>query len=207
MKTIIFIGPPGCGKGTHAKRLSEKYGIVQVSVGDLLRREIKEGTETGRKVSALLREGRLVSDQIVMELVKGALSEHGGRDILFDGFPRKVSQAKMLQDVLPEFQRDVNRAVLFVVSDDEVVRRISGRRIDPETGRIYHVEFDPPPAGVKVVQRDDDREEVVKKRLEIYHRETEPVADFYRKLGRLAEVDGEGTVPEVYEQVVRALGL
>ena len=204
-RTILFMGPPGCGKGTHASRLAEEYGVVPVSVGELLRQAVKAGTEVGKKVAALMSSGKLVPDETAVEVVREALKGNSGRNLLFDGFPRSLKQAQMLDALLPEFDRKVDAAVLFLVSDNEVIRRISGRRIDQATGKIYHVEFNPPPPGVETIQRADDREEVVKERLDIYHSQTEPVAGYYREQGRLIEIDGEGTPDEVYSRLIAAL--
>ncbi len=204
-RTILFIGPPGCGKGTHADRLSEEYGIVPISVGELLRKAVESGTETGKRIADLMAQGMLVPDEIAMEVVKDALEDHSDMDLLFDGFPRSVKQAESLDRLLPDFDRKVDAAILFRVSDQEVIRRISGRRMDPATGKIYHIEFNPPPPDIKTVQREDDREEVVRKRLDIYHSQTEPVTDYYRKRGRLVEIDGEGTPDEVYSRLTEVL--
>jgi adenylate kinase len=204
-RTILFMGPPGCGKGTHASRLAEEYGVVPVSVGELLRQAVKAGTEVGKKVAALMSAGKLVPDETAVEVVRESLKGNSGNNLLFDGFPRSLKQAQMLDRLLPEFDRKVDAAVLFLVSDSEVIRRISGRRIDQATGKIYHVDFNPPPPGAETIQRADDREEVVKERLDIYHSQTEPVAGYYRKQGRLIEIDGEGTPDEVYSRLVAAL--
>jgi len=199
------MGPPGCGKGTHAGRLAEEYGFIPVSVGELLRQAVKSGTPTGKKVEALMAQGRLVPDETAIEVVRGALNEHQGNNLLFDGFPRSLNQAVMLDKLLPDFDRTVDAAILFLVSDQEVIRRISGRRMDPSTGKIYHIQFNPPPPGVQTVQRSDDREEVVKQRLEVYHSESEPVAEYYRKQKKLMEIDGEGRPEQVYLRLLNAL--
>ncbi len=204
-RTILFIGPPGCGKGTHAYRLSEEYDIVPISMGELLRKAVESGTETGKRIADLMAQGMLVPDEIAMEVVKDALENHSDIDLLFDGFPRSVNQARHLDGLLPDFGRKVDAAILFRVSDQEVIRRISGRRMDPATGKIYHIEFNPPPPGIKTVQRKDDREEVVRKRLDIYHWQTEPVTDYYREKGGLVEIDGEGTPDEVYSRLIEVL--
>ncbi len=204
-KTVVFIGPPGCGKGTHADRLSEEYGMIPISVGELLRKAVEAGTETGKRIADLMAQGLLVPDEIALEVVKDALEDHGDMNLLFDGFPRSVTQARHLDRLLPDFHRRVDAAVLFRVSDQEVIRRISGRRMDPATGKIYHIEFNPPPPGIKTVQRKDDREEVVRKRLDIYHSQTEPVTEYYRERGRLVEIDGEGTPDEVYSRLTEVL--
>ncbi len=199
------MGPPGCGKGTHAARLEEEYRLTAVSVGALLRQAVKAGTETGKKVAGFMAEGRLVPDETAMEVVRDALKENHENNLLFDGFPRSLNQAVMLDDILPDFGRKVDAAVLFNVSDQEVIRRISGRRMDPYTGKIYHIVFNPPPKGIQTVQRADDREEVVKQRLEVYHSQSEPVAEYYRKQGKLVDIDGEGTPEQVYERLINAL--
>ncbi len=203
--TVVFIGPPGCGKGTHAARLSKEYKILPVSVGEYLRREVKAKTELGVKIADIISRGELVSDEIAVEVVKGVFYSNRDKNILLDGFPRTVTQAVLLDEVLLGYKRQVDIAVYFKVSDKEVIRRISGRRMDPVTGKIYHIEFNPPPEGVNTIQRDDDRIEVIKKRLELFHKETAPVADYYKKQKKIAEIDGEGKPDEVYSRLLSAI--
>ena len=180
-KTLIFLGAPGAGKGTQAQRLSEDKGFIQVSTGDILRANVKEGTELGKEAKKYMEAGKLVPDKLIIAMVEEKLKELEDRDIILDGFPRTVKQAEALEELLNNVGRNLDVVILFDVSDEEVIRRITGRRIDPKTGRVYHVEFNPPPEDVEVIQRDDDKEEVVKKRLEIYHSQTAPLIDFYEK--------------------------
>ncbi len=203
--TIVFIGPPGCGKGTHAAKLSNDYDILPVSVGEYLRQEVKAKTELGVKIAYIMSRGELVSDEIAVEVVKGVCYSNREKNILLDGFPRTVKQAVLLDEFLPDYNRQVDIAVYFKVSDKEVIRRISGRRLDPLTGKIYHIEFNPPPEGVHTIQRDDDRIEVIKKRLELFYNETAPVADYYKKQKKIAEIDGEGALDEVYSRLLSAI--
>ncbi len=203
--TLVFLGPPGSGKGTHAAMLAKDRGFVQVSVGELLRREVERGSELGLQVREIMNTGALVPDQVVLQVVRRALDGLRGRKIILDGFPRSVAQARMLDGLLEEFRRRVDLALFFALEDRQVIERISGRRVDPETGKIYHVVWNPPPPGVKTVQRDDDREDVVRQRLRIYHEITEPVAAYYRKSGRLVEIDASGGVEHVYSMVLRVI--
>ena len=204
-ETLVFIGPPGCGKGTHASMLASDRGFVQVSVGELLRGEVEKGSELGRQVREIMKSGALVPDEVAIEVVRGALEGFREQKIIFDGFPRTLAQARMLDGLLEEFRRGVDVALFFSVEDSEVIKRISGRRMDPETGKIYHVVWNPPPPGVETVQRDDDREEVVRQRLKVYHEMTEPVVEYYREMGRLVEIDASGSVEQVYRLVLEVI--
>ena len=204
-KTLIFLGAPGSGKGTQAQRLSEDKGFIQVSTGDILRANVKEGTELGKEAKKYMEAGKLVPDKLIIAMVEKKLKELEDRDIILDGFPRTVKQAEALEGLLNNVGRNLDVVILFDVSDEEVIRRITGRRIDPKTGRVYHVEFNPPPEDVEVMQRDDDKEEVVKKRLEVYHSQTAPLIDFYKKKEKLVKIDASKSPDEVYQDLLKII--
>lgn len=209
---LILLGPPGAGKGTQADFICAHLGIPKISTGDMLRAAVSAGTELGLKAKAVMDRGDLVSDDIILGLVKERIAAPdcaGG--FLFDGFPRTIPQAEGLVaiDVV------VDLVVEIQVADDEIVRRMSGRRVHPGSGRSYHIEFNPPKTpdvddetGEPLIQRDDDHEDTVRRRLSVYHAETQPLVDFYtthsEAAGRLEAVSGVGAVSEVRERI-RAL--
>jgi adenylate kinase len=182
---IILLGAPGAGKGTQAEYLRETYGIPQISTGDMLRAAVKAGTPLGMQVKSVMESGGLVTDDIIISLIKERIQQPDcANGFLFDGFPRTIPQAQALVDA--EINIDV---VLEIdVPDEEIVRRLSGRRVHPESGRIYHIENKPPRVagkddvtGEPLIQRDDDKEATVRKRLEVYHTQTKPLVSFYKK--------------------------
>ena len=210
---VILLGPPGVGKGTQAARLADAEGWQHVSTGDLLRAARREGTELGQKAQAFMDAGELVPDSLILDLVrdhlKGMAPEAG---ILLDGFPRTTAQADGLGGVLTEVGRQVDRVVLFEAPDETLVERLSGRRTCPECKAGYHVRFDPPKkdgvcdkCGAGLVQRDDDRPDAIRQRLETFHDQTAPLVDYYEKKGLLARVDGEGPMEEVAGRIRAAL--
>lgn len=202
-----MLGPPGAGKGTQAERLAEYFGVAHLSTGDMLRAAIAEGTELGRKAEGYVNAGELVPSELLADVVAERLYEEG--EFLLDGYPRNVEQAKFLE-TLEGLPLD---GVLYINVDDEaLVRRLTGRRICPEDGTIYHVENDPPPngtdcgvCGAELVQREDDGEETVRRRLGVYKEETEPLVDFYKSRGLLVEIDGEETVDGVFARAAEVL--
>ena len=209
---VILLGAPGAGKGTQAQFIMEQYGIPQISTGDMLRAAIKNGTELGNKVKAVMDSGALVSDEIIIALVKERIAQsdcaHG---FLFDGFPRTIPQAEALRDA----GVGIDHVVEIAVADEEIVKRMSGRRVHPESGRTYHVVFNPPKeegkddvTGEPLVQRVDDEEETVRKRLGVYHDQTAPLVEFYRQLGGetgYSCVAGVGSVDQIRQQVLASL--
>ncbi|MBA2442667.1 MAG: adenylate kinase [Rubrobacter sp.] len=205
---VVLLGPQGAGKGTQAQRISEKTGAEHISTGDLVRAEIKAGSELGRKIKDYNDRGELVPDEIIIEMAKPYLSET--ESWLLDGFPRNEAQARALDEALQEIGRDLDWAVALEAPDEELVMRLSGRRQSQATGKIYHVEHDPPPEGGDdkgpFIQREDDAEGAIRRRLEIYHEHTEPLKDYYGEKGILVTVDATRGIPEVTGDVLREMG-
>jgi adenylate kinase len=206
---IIFIGPPGAGKGTQAAFLVGKYGIPHISTGDMLRAAVKAGTPLGKLADEAMKAGKLVSDDIIIGLVGERIAEPDAQTgFLLDGFPRTVPQAEALDAALNAAGAPLDAVLLLEVPDDLIVERITGRRTDPETGTIYHLTFNPPPADVagRVQQRKDDTEEACRARLSSYHNQTSPLVPFYASRGLLKKVDGVGDPKDVTARIVGALG-
>ncbi len=211
---IILLGGPGAGKGTQANFIKEKYNIPQISTGDMLRAHVKAGTELGKAAKKIMDEGGLVPDDIIMGMVKERIEEDDCKNgYLFDGFPRTIPQAEAMK----EAGIGIDAVVEIDVPDEEIIKRMSGRRVHPGSGRTYHVIFNPPKeegkddvTGEPLVQRDDDKEETVKERLKVYHEQTEPLIDFYTKEakeGKLkyVKVNGVGSVEEIRDQIFAGL--
>lgn len=212
---IVLLGAPGSGKGTQAKKLVTDYGFPQVSTGDLLRDAVARGTEYGLQAKAAMDAGRLVSDDIVLGILQERLSRpDAAGGFILDGYPRNLAQAEALEGVLARLGQPLDAAVLMEVDLAILMKRLTGRRSCPNCGRVYNIYFLPPPAdgrcgncGAELVQRSDDREETIGRRLEVYRAETEPLIGYYRRLGKLKVVEAEGELEEVYARLVRALGL
>jgi adenylate kinase len=206
---LILLGPPGAGKGTQAERLVEDFDLPYYATGDILRAAVKEGTELGRKAKEYMDRGDLVPDEVIRDVIVERIDSPEALDgFLLDGFPRTLPQAEALQEALEPLGRRPTAVLYIEASDDEVVRRLSGRRVNPKTGRVYHVEFDPPKNegfddidGTKLVQRDDDREETIKHRLEVFHEQTEPLVDYYERQGLLRRFDGSRSPDEVHQHI------
>jgi adenylate kinase len=206
---IILLGPQGAGKGTQAQRLSRKTGAKHISTGDIVRAEIKSGSELGQKVQDFNDRGELVPDEIIVEMAKPYLDDADAW--LLDGFPRNEAQAKALDDALKDLDIELDAAVALEAPDDELVERLSGRRTSDATGRVYHVEHDPPPEDPEedpgpFVQRKDDTEEAIRRRLAIYHEQTEPLKEYYEERGLLTTVDARKSISEVTEEILSAVG-
>lgn len=213
---IILLGAPGAGKGTQAQFICERFHIPHLSTGDMLRAARRAGSELGRQAESYMEAGELVPDELIIALVKERIAEPDcANGFLFDGFPRTIPQAEALESE----GVNVDRVVEIDVPDDEIVRRLSGRRVHEASGRVYHVLFNPPQVdgrddetGEELVQRDDDREETVRKRLEVYHEQTRPLVDFYRELASSKpsasyhRISGMGTVDDIRERIISALG-
>lgn len=201
---LMFLGPPGAGKGTVASRLSEEKDIPHISTGDIFRAAIRDETDLGKKVKAILDRGDLVPDELTVSLVRERLDQpDAGKGYILDGFPRTIGQAEAL-DAFSKLEKVLN----FQISDEEVVKRLSGRRIHKPSGRTYHVEFNPPKApgkddvtGEDLIQRPDDTKEAIENRLDVYKKQTAPLIDYYEKKGILIDVDATGSPSEVYESV------
>jgi len=211
---LILFGPPGAGKGTQAQRLLAAYGTPQISTGDILRQAVKDGTPAGRQAKPLMEAGKLVPDALVISIVEERLKRADCQaGFVLDGFPRTVAQAEALDAMLTSLGRRIDHVLSLEVPLEMVVERLTGRRCCPADGRVYHVTEAPPKAagvcdacGSALVQRPDDREEVVRARQLTYRRDTEPLKAFYAKRGLLRSVDGTGTPDEVFARIQAALG-
>ncbi|HEX2738844.1 MAG TPA: adenylate kinase [Rubrobacter sp.] len=201
------MGPQGAGKGTQAHRIAERVGAKHISTGDIVRAEIKSGSELGQKVQDYNDRGELVPDEIIVEMAKPYLDDADAW--ILDGFPRNEAQAKALDKALEELGEDLDAVVALEAPDDALVERLSGRRQSEATGNIYHVEYDPPPEDGDdpgpFIQRKDDAEDAIRRRLEIYHEQTEPLKDYYAERGLLVTIDAEQDIPKVTEDILEAV--
>ncbi|MBT6411613.1 MAG: adenylate kinase [Betaproteobacteria bacterium] len=214
---LILLGPPGAGKGTQAAYLMEKYNIPQISTGDMLRAAVKDGTDLGVEAKKFMDAGGLVPDTVIIGLVKERINQDDcSNGFLFDGFPRTIPQANALNDA----GVDIDYVIEIDVNDEEIIKRLSGRRVHPESGRTYHVLFNTPKvegiddvSGEPLVQRDDDKEETIKKRLEVYHEQTELLIGYYSDLARTLtghapkykKFKGIGSLESIRDQIFKAL--
>ena len=211
---IILLGPPGAGKGTQAAGIVEKYNIPHISTGDIFRKNIKEGTDLGKKAKGFIDQGLLVPDELTVGLVTDRISQSDCENgFMLDGFPRNVAQAQHLDEYLKEVGISLNTVVNIEVDKDILVGRAVGRRICKACGATYHVEFNPPKVdgvcdvcGGELYQRADDNEETVSKRIQVYLDETKPLVDYYSKEGIIANINGEQSIDKVFEDIVEALG-
>ncbi|MDQ6800692.1 MAG: adenylate kinase [Acidobacteriota bacterium] len=209
---VIFIGPPGSGKGTQAKRLASRHAVPHISTGDMLREAIADGTELGRKAAPVISSGGLVSDELMVGIIKDRLKKADAKKgFILDGFPRTVSQAEKLENLVGNGTGGV-RVVQLLVPDEVIVKRIALRRSCPQCGAIYHLETAPPRNdqvcdrdGAELIARPDDNEQAVRTRLEAFHKQTLPVATFYKTKSVLRQVDGVGPVDEVFERIEKSL--
>lgn len=203
---LVFLGPLGAGKGTQAQLLQEREGIPQISTGDMLRRAMGEGTELGRKARVDVNRGELVPDDVMIGLIGERLREPDTRrGFILDGYPRTLGQAQALDRVLEALERSLDAVVYFQVSDKTIINRLGGRRVCRKAAHIFHVEFHSPRIpgrcdfdGSELFQREDDKEETVRHRLEVYHRQTEPLVEFYRSRGILETINAEAGIEDVY---------
>ncbi|MCW2898218.1 MAG: adenylate kinase [Streptosporangiaceae bacterium] len=209
---IVLVGPPGAGKGTQAQFIASHLSIPKISTGDIFRANVSGGTPLGQKAKAYMDRGDLVPDEVTIAMVRDRLAEDDAREgFLLDGFPRNVPQAETLKKILSEWDARVDLVLELVVDEDEVVRRLSGRRTCSECGRIWHVMFDDKKddvcddCGGQLFQRDDDKEETIRHRLEVYTEQTAPLVSFYADEGNLVGIDATGPVEEVTERALAAL--
>jgi len=214
---LILLGPPGAGKGTQAAYIMEKYNIPQISTGDMLRAAVKAGSELGRQAKSFMDSGGLVPDDVIIGLVKERIQENDCKNgFLFDGFPRTIPQA----DALREAGVEIDFVVEIDVDDEEIIKRLSGRRVHPDSGRTYHIDFNPPKTagiddvtGEPLIQRDDDKEDTIKKRLEVYHEQTELLVEYYSTQAqnvsntspKYVKVSGVGSLDAIKEKIFDAL--
>lgn len=211
-RRLVVLGPQGAGKGTQGSRLAQRQGIPAISTGDIFRANVGGGTELGRVAKGYMDRGDLVPDEVTVAMVADRLGRPDAADgFLLDGFPRNRAQAEALADMLRRLGVALDAVLHLTLSDEQIIRRLSGRRVDTRTGRVWHVESDPPPPDLVaqgvVVQRNDDRPEPIARRLEIFHAQTAPLIGYYADAGLLVTVDGDGSVDEVADRVAAALRL
>ncbi|MBC7344999.1 MAG: adenylate kinase [Clostridia bacterium] len=210
---LVLLGPPGAGKGTQASKLAEKYAIPHISTGEIFRRAYEEGTELGRKAREYMEKGALVPDEITVGIVRDRLDlPDAQRGFLLDGFPRNVAQAKALQELLKERNKELDAVINIVASRDSIIKRLTGRRVCARCGANYHIVYDPPErdgicdqCGGDLITRRDDSEDTVTRRLDVYEKETAPLVAYYEQQGLLRNVNGERSIEEVFREVVALL--
>lgn len=211
---IVLLGPPGAGKGTQAKSISNRYSIPHISTGDIFRKNISENTPLGIEAKSYMDNGQLVPDEVTINMVKDRLQQDDCKNgYLLDGFPRTVHQAEALDNFLTEREESIDTALLIEVPKEFILERMTGRRVCPSCGASYHIKFNPPTydgkcdlCGSDVIQRKDDTEETVKERLDVYENQTQPLIDFYKNKKQLSVVDGTQAINEVFESICKILG-
>lgn len=210
---IILLGPPGCGKGTQSQKLINEFGFVQLSTGDMLRAAIRKGTEIGLKAKSIIDKGELVSDEIVIGIVRERIfSKECKRGYMLDGFPRTIAQAKKLDQILLDRNQKIDVVIRLCVPDEILIKRIAGRRFHIKSGRSYNIDSNPPKiegkddiTGENLMQREDDKEEIVESRLKTYYELTEPLVGYYEKKSLLKEIDGTGFPESIYFEIKQTL--
>lgn len=203
---LVFLGPPGAGKGTQAKLLSQRMGFLHIATGDLLREAVKNQTPLGKRAKEYMDRGELVPDELIVQLIEETMPKDG--NVILDGFPRTVNQALALEEMLKGKGEKISKVLFFDVPDEVIIDRLSGRRVCSKCGAVYHVKYNPPKVegicdlcGGSLVQRDDDKEEVVKKRLEVYRKQTQPLIEFYQDRSIIYRLDAGKGVEELFEEV------
>ena len=213
MMGIILLGPPGAGKGTQAKKLTQEFSIPQISTGDMLRAAVKNGTALGKQAKAFMDAGGLVPDEVVIGIVKERLAESDcGKGFILDGFPRTIPQAKALDRVTKELGKEIRFVLSLEVDQGDLMERLCGRRTCTGCGAMYHVKFNPPKVegkcdkcGMALIQRDDDKEETITNRLDNYNKATAPLLDYYRNTGKIRSVMASGEIDAIYVEIVKIL--
>ena len=209
---IVLLGPPGSGKGTQAKMIAEKYGVVHISTGDILRENVRGGTDLGKEAKTYMDAGKLVPDELLINIIKDRLAKPdvaGG--YMLDGYPRTTPQAEAMDKILPELGQKIDVVVNIDVPDDELVKRLGGRRMC-QCGVSYHLKFNPPKkegicdvCGGELYHRDDDKEEAILNRLEVYKTQTQPLIVYYNKAGIIADINGAGEISEIFDEIAASL--
>jgi len=210
---IMLLGPPGGGKGTQAVKLFEKYKLPQISTGEILRAEIKKGSELGKEANQYVSKGLLVPDDIMVKIIKKRVVEKDCKDgFVLDGFPRTIPQAEALDEVLKGLGKKIDKVISIVVSEKFLVERLTGRRLCNKCGAGYHIKFSPPKqngkcdtCGGELIQREDDKEETIKKRFRVYQEQTAPLIRYYKQKGILKEVNGEGDIESIYKLIINSI--
>ncbi len=210
---IVMLGAPGAGKGTQARMISEKYDIPQISTGDIFRANIRNQTELGQKAKSYMDQGLLVPDELTLDLVVDRLAQDDcSNGYILDGFPRTIPQAEALTFALKSQKTKIDYAIDVEVPDDNIVQRMSGRRACPGCGATYHIRYNPPVSdnicdecGTELIQREDDKAETVQKRLDVYHKKTQPLIEYYREQGCMYSVDGTRPMEDVFEDICKIL--
>ncbi len=211
---LILLGPPGAGKGTQAVRLVKHFGIPQISTGDILRKAVKDRTELGTLAKKYMDSGGLVPDEVVIGIIRERIAQPDcGKGYILDGFPRTIAQAEALDEMLAKMGTGIDHVVNIAVDDDEIIKRLTGRRTCSKCGAGYHILFDPPSkegicdkCGGKLIQRDDDKEATIRARLKVYREQTEPLIAYYTGKHLLRTISGEGNMEEIFASILKELG-
>lgn len=201
---LIFLGPPGAGKGTQCENIMKDFGVVQLSTGDILRANRKEGTELGKKAQVYMDKGELVPDELIVDMIREELKKPElSKGYILDGFPRTVPQAEALDKLLSDMGQKIDAALVLEVPNEELITRLTARRVDKNTGKTYHLIFNPPPEdpSIELYQREDDKEETVRNRLKVYEAQTKPLIEYYEKQNAAKKVNGVGKLDDVYARI------